>query len=102
MKDLRIKFSILKKIYVGVYTKYASETAVSKPVKFLDVHKNPFLKGYVVDIVLPFDVMTKREKLDRKFKRLCNLSRFVKKHINRKLGRVMLDFYRDKWSDSFN
>ena len=54
MKDLRIKFSLFKKVYVGIYNKYASETAVHNQHKFLDVHKNIFLKGYVVNMVLPF------------------------------------------------
>ena len=54
MKDLRIKFSVFKKVYFHIYNKYAGETAVQQPVKFLDVHKNPFLKGCVVNIVLPF------------------------------------------------
>jgi hypothetical protein len=46
--------------------------------------------------------MTKRERLDRKYKRLCNFARFIKKHINRKLGLELLGIFRDKWSDSFN
>lgn len=46
--------------------------------------------------------MTERERLDKKYKRLCNLARFVKKHINRKLGLAMLGAFRDLWSDSFN
>lgn len=54
MKDFRIKFSVFKKVYVLVCNKYASETALGNQSKFLDVHKNPFLKGYVVNIVLPF------------------------------------------------
>lgn len=47
-------------------------------------------------------IMTTRQKLDRKFKRLCNLARWIRKHINHKLGQKMLDIFRDKWSDSFN
>lgn len=54
MKDLRIKFSIFKKVYVFICNKYASETALGNQHKFLDVHKNIFLKGYVVNIILPF------------------------------------------------
>lgn len=54
MKDFRFKFSVFKKVYFLICNKYASETAVRQPAKFLDVHKNPFLKGYVVNIVLPF------------------------------------------------
>jgi hypothetical protein len=101
MKDLRIHFSIFKKFYFGIYNKFAAETATPAK-KFLTVRKNPFLKGYVIEIILPFSGMTKRERIDRKYKRLCNFARYVKKHINRKLGRKMLDFYRDKWSDSYN
>ena len=46
--------------------------------------------------------MTKRQRLDRKYKRLCNIARFIRKHINRKLGRAILGKVYDKWSDSFN
>lgn len=53
MKDFRFKFSIFKKFYFHIYNRFAAETAVRKPIKFLDIHKNPFLKGYVINIVLP-------------------------------------------------
>lgn len=46
--------------------------------------------------------MTKRQRLDKRYKKLCNFARFVRKHISRKLGLAMLGFFRDKWSDSFN
>lgn len=46
--------------------------------------------------------MTERERLNKKYKMLCNIARFIRKHINRKLGLEMLGFFRDKWSDSFN
>ena len=46
--------------------------------------------------------MKRREKLDRRFKRLCNMARFVRKHINRKAGETMIDYFTDKWDESFD
>ena len=46
--------------------------------------------------------MKQREKADKRFKRLCNFSRFIRKHINQKLGEIMIDFFTNKWDESFN
>ena len=45
--------------------------------------------------------MKQRKKTDKRFKRLCNIARFVRKHINRKLGEMMIDYFTDKWYESF-
>ena len=45
--------------------------------------------------------VAKRDKIDRRFKKMCNFARFVRKHINHRLGRAMLDLIEDKWFKSF-
>ena len=52
MKDLRFKFSIFNKFYFGIYNKVAAETAALQKNKFVSIHKNPFLQGYVIEIIL--------------------------------------------------
>lgn len=52
MKDLRFKFSIFNKFYFGIYNKIAAETATLQKNKFVSIHKNPFLQGYVIEIIL--------------------------------------------------
>lgn len=52
MKDLRFKFSIFNKFYFGIYNKVAAETAALQKNKFISIHKNPFLRGYVIEIIL--------------------------------------------------
>lgn len=46
--------------------------------------------------------MKQREKTDKRFKRLCNIARFVRKHISRKIGEIMIDFFTDKWEKTYN
>ena len=40
-------------------------------------------------------------KIDRKYKNLCNISRFVRDHINRTIGTDMLDYFSDKWDEAY-
>ena len=40
-------------------------------------------------------------KIDRKYKNLCNISRFVRDHINKTIGRDMLDYFSDKWDEAY-
>ncbi len=44
--------------------------------------------------------MKNTHKINKRFRRLCKIARFVKKHINRKLGLAMLGKFHDMWSDA--
>lgn len=42
-----------------------------------------------------------RHQIDNKYKNLCNVSRFVRDHINRTIGTEMLDYFTDRWDSTY-
>jgi hypothetical protein len=45
--------------------------------------------------------VTKRERILRHFKRMGKLAKFIKKHINKKLGRALQDWVTDRFDEKF-
>ena len=53
MNDFRKHYKITKNLYVNIFNKYASITATNKK-SFISKNYNPFLKGSIITIILPF------------------------------------------------
>lgn len=45
--------------------------------------------------------LTKREKIDKHFKRASSAAKFIKKHINKTLGIYIQNIIDDVWSRSY-
>lgn len=42
-----------------------------------------------------------RDKLDKRFRRICRFGRYVSKHISSKLGQAIEDWGHDMWDESY-
>lgn len=45
--------------------------------------------------------IAERERLDKRFKKMTNFGRWVRKHINKSAGNKIIDIVRDMWSESY-
>ena len=46
--------------------------------------------------------ITERERIDKRFKKASKVGKWVRKHINEKLGDIIVDCVRDLWSKSYD
>lgn len=45
--------------------------------------------------------ISRRDHKDRTFKKLMNVSKWIRDHISRKVGMLMVDTVQDRWSNTF-